>query len=391
MESHGPRGLLRYFEDLKDPRVKRTRHHRLDDILALAILAIICGAEGWTQVEEFARSKRKWLQTFLHLPHGIPSHDTLGRVFAKLDPLAFERCFLAWVQGLTESSGEQALHIDGKTLRRSFDTASSKAALHMISAWSSQAKMVLSQRAIKQKSNEITAIPKLLELVCLHGAVVTIDAMGCQKEIAKKIVQEGGDYILAVKDNQPSLHEDLKLLFDEALANDFEHMGYDYHPGEVEKGHSRLERRRVWVTREVDWLRERGEWAGLRGAVLVERERQVLNPADPAAPAKVTRERCYFITSLDHRDRGKDAAYFGRHIRDHWTVENQRHWSLDVAFEEDDCRVRQGHAAENLSRLRRMALNLLKNENTCKGGIQTKRLKAGWDNDYLLKVLRGGN
>lgn len=386
MDSHKSRGLLRHFEQLYDPRMERTRLHRLDDIVAIAILAVICGAEGWTDVENFGQSKHHWLKTFLDLPHGIPSHDTFGRVFAALDPVAFERCFLAWVQGLIEVSGEQGLRIDGKTLRRSFDTASSKAAIHMISVWSSKAQLVLAQQATDDKSNEITAIPRLLNLICLHGAVVTIDAMGCQKDIAHQIVEGGGDYLLAVKDNQPTLHEQLKLLFDEAVAQQFEHMGYDYHE-QVEKNHGRVETRRVWVTREVQWLRARGEWAGLRGAVRIERERQILDPANPGQVRKIEREQHHFITSLDHRDRGRDAASFGRHIREHWQVENKLHWCLDVSFAEDASRVRQGHAAENLSRLRRIALNLLKQEKTCKRSLRARRHKAGWDQDYLLKLL----
>jgi predicted transposase YbfD/YdcC len=387
MERHEPRDLLRHFDELEDPRMDRTRLHRLDDMLAVAILAVICGAEGWTDVEEFGKSKLDWLKTFLHLPRGIPSHDTFGRVFAKLDPEGFERCFLAWVQGLIDVTGERGLHIDGKTLRHSFDAAGSRAAIHMVSVWASKAQLVMAQRATDDKSNEITAIPKLLELISLHGAVVTIDAMGCQKAIAAKIVEGGGDYILAVKDNQPTLHEELKLLFDDAMARQFDHMGYDDHE-QVDKGHGRVETRRVWVTRDVQWLRERGEWSGLRSTVCVEREREMLDPANPGVPGKMQRERSYFITSLDHRDRGRDAGYFARHIRDHWKIENQLHWSLDVSFAEDDSRVRQGHAAENLSRLRRIALNLLKQDKTSKRGIAGKRLKAGWNHDYLLKVLR---
>lgn len=384
MDADAPRGLLGRFGELKDPRVERTRLHRLDDIVAIAILAVICGAEGWVDAEEFGHAKFDWLKTILHLPNGIPSHDTFGRVFAALDPQAFEDCFLAWVRGLIDASGEHALHIDGKTLRRSFDAASSKAAIHMISVWASRAELAMGQITTDAKSNEITAIPKLLDLITLHGAVVTIDAMGCQREIAKKIVEQGGDYILAVKDNQPSLHEDVKLLFNEAIPRNFEGMGYDRFE-ETEKGHGRVETRRVWVTREVDWLRERGEWEALRGVVCVERVREVLAPKG-GKPRRST-ERMYYITSLDHRDRGRDAAFFARTIRDHWGIENKLHWSLDVSFGEDDCRVREGHAAENLSRLRRITLNLLKQEKTCKRGIAGKRLKAGWDHAYLLKVL----
>lgn len=384
MDADAPRDPFDCFDELEDPRVERTRLHRLDDMLAIAILAVICGAEGWADMEQFGRAKYEWLKTFLHLPNGIPSHDTFGRLFAALDPEAFERCFVVWVRGLVELSGEQALHIDGKTLRRSFDGASSKAAIHMVSAWASKTELALGQITTDAKSNEITAIPKLLDLISLHGAVVTIDAMGCQRDIAKKIVEQGGDYILAVKDNHKTLHEDLKLLFDEAIPRNFDAMGYDFFE-EADKGHGRIETRRVWVTREVAWLRERGEWKGLGGAVRVERVREVLDPRTGRYKRSI--ERTHYITSLDHRDKVHDAAFFARTIRDHWGIENKLHWSLDVSFGEDDCRVRDGHGAENLSRLRRMALNLLKQEKTAKRGIAGKRLKAGWDNNYLLKVL----
>ena len=383
MERQGPRDLLRHFDDLEDPRMDRTRLHRLDDIIAIAILAVICGAEGWVDVEEFGKAKYDWLKTFLALPSGIPSHDTFGRVFAAIDPEAFEQCFYNWVQGLIDVSGAGALHIDGKTLRRSFDGAAHKAALHMVSVWASKAELALGQIATDQKSNEITAIPRLLELITLHGAVVTIDAMGCQRDIAEKIVKGGGDYILAVKDNQPELHEDLKLLFDEAKTNNFEHMGYDVHET-TEKNHGRIETRRVWVTREVDWLRQRGEWKNLRSAVCVESQREVLDPA--GGPSQRSTETRYYISSVDHRQRGYHAEFFARTIRGHWGVENKLHWTLDVSFAEDQSRVRQGHGDENLARLRRMSLNLLKREPT-KIGIAAKRRKAGWDNRYLLKIL----
>ncbi len=285
---------------------------------------------------------------------------------------------------MVDATGQQALHIDGKTLRRSFDAASSCAAIHMVSVWASKAGLALAQLSTDAKSNEITTIPKLLDLITLHGAIITIDAVGCQRSIAEKIVTGGGDYLLAVKDNQPTLHEDLKLLFDQALKRDFDGMGYDF--GEqTEKGHGRIETRRVWVTRDIDWLRQRGQWANLRSAVCVESVRQVLDPA--GGPGKTSTQRRYYITSLDHRQRGQDAAFFARLVRSHWGIENALHWSLDVTFAEDASRVRQGHAAENLARLRRLALNLLKQETTCKRSLPRKRLKAAWSQNYLLKIL----
>lgn len=388
MDAHNPRDLFACFASLPDPRMDRTKLHRLDDIMAIAICAVICGAEGWTDMADWARDKLDWLKTFLHLPNGVPSHDTFGRVFGKLDPDAFERCFMQWVEGLVQVSGVNALHIDGKTLRRSFDRGSSRAAIHMVSVWASKANLTLGQLATDEKSNEITAIPRLLELITLHSAVVTIDAMGCQRDIAAKIIDGGGDYILAVRKNQPTLYEEIELLFDDAIANDFEGMGYDFDE-QTDAGHGRVEVRRVWVTRDVDWLREQDLWAGLRSVVCVELTREVIDPA--GGPPAVTVTRRYYISSLDHRERGRDAAFFANLIRDHWSIENKLHWSLDVAFGEDDSRVRDQHAAENFGRLRRIALNLLKNEKTCKRGIAGKRLHAGWSQQYLLKVIGLGD
>lgn len=384
MDAKASRGLFACIAQLEDPRMERTRAHRLDDILAIAILAVICGAQGPTHIADFARQKHDWLKTFLHLPNGVPSHDTFGRVLAMLDPDAFERCLLTWINALVEVTGQTALHIDGKTLRNSFDGASQAAAIHMVSVWASKAELALAQVSTDRKSNEITAIPRLLDLITLHGAVVTIDAMGCQRDIARKIINDGGDYILAVKDNHRTLHEDIKLLFDEALANDFEGMSYD-RCEHTEKGHGRIETRRVWVTREVDWLRERGQWKGLRSVVCVESVRQVLDPA--GGESKPGTQRRYFISSLDHRDRAHTAAFFARTIRDHWGVENRLHWSLDVTFKEDACRLRQGHAAENFSRLCRTAMNLLKQEKKSKLSLPRKRLRASWDATYALQVL----
>lgn len=384
MDAKSPRGLLECFDELEDPRVDRTKDHRLDDLLAIAVLATICGAKGPTDMADFGRDRFDWLKTFLALPNGVPSHDTFGRVLGLLEPEVFERCFIRWVRGLADASGLGALHIDGKTLRRSFASAGKKTPVHMVSVWASKAELALAQVSTrkgkgKKRGNEITAIPKLLDLITLHGAVVTIDAIGCQAKIAKKIRDRGGHYLLAVKDNQKSLHDDLKLLFDEAIQRDFDGMGYDFHQS-VDGDHGRVETRRVWVTRDIDWLRERGEWEELRSVVCVEATR-VLPGKAPSV------ERRYYITDLDHRERGKDAGYFAGLVRSHWTIENQLHWCLDVAFDEDHCRVRQGYAAENLARLNRMALNLLKHEKTCKRGLAAKRLRCGWSPDYLLTVL----
>ena len=367
-----------YFADLPDPRGRQGRQHRLDAMLGIAMCAVICGAEGWSEVALFGRAKRQWFQTFLDLPNGIPSHDTFGRVFAALDPEAFERCFMAWTAAIADGSGGELLAIDGKTIRRSFDRASKKSALHMISAWAHDNRLVFGQLATEAKGNEITAIPKLLALLDLRDAMVTIDAIGCQKAIAGQIIEQGGDYVLQIKGNHPTLHEEVKFLFDEAIEHDFQHMEYASHE-RTEADHGRIETRRTWTTAEVDWFREGDEWAGLRSFACVESRRQIKGTDE------VSVERRYYLSSLD----GTDAKLLADVCRGHWGVENRLHWSLDVSFGEDQSRIRQGHAAENFSRLRRMALNLLKRETTAKVGIKAKRLKAGWDHDYLLKILNG--
>jgi len=365
-------GILRYFAELKDPRMNRTRKHELPDMIAIAICALICGADGWTQVEQFARCKLKWFRTFLHLPNGIPSHDTFGRVFARLDPDAFERCFVRWVRSLAADDATPLVAIDGKTLRRSFDNAAGAEAIHMISAYCRDNQTVLGQVACEAKTNEITALPKLLDLLDLAGAVVTADAMHCQTDTAKRIVNAQGDYILQVKDNQPQLHEDLKLLFDSGLGNDCTSVPYE-EAEDTDGGHGRVETRRCRVTHEAGWLADR--WPGIGSVACVERTREV--------GRECTRTRHYYISSLPT----PTAEQMLEHTRGHWSVENSLHWVLDVQFREDDRRIRTGHAAENFSRLSRIALNLLKADTTKKVGIQTKRLCAGWDHDYLLHLL----
>jgi predicted transposase YbfD/YdcC len=369
-------GLWEFFTVLPDPRVERTRKHKLEDILTITICSVICGAETWDDVESFGESKEAWFRTFLDLPHGIPSHDTFGRVFAALDADAFERAFQAWVTDLKGSTAGKHVAIDGKAIRRSLDRASGRSCIHLVSAWVCEDHAVFGQLAVDDKSNEITAIPKLIEMLNLKKAVVTIDAIGCQTDIARKVKEKGGDYVLSLKENQGTLHEDVTLFLDDARTREFAGIEHDFFQ-ETEKGHGRLETRRVWSTEQTEWLRKRhGDWSGLRSIAVVESSRQVRGEA-----AKV--ERRYFISSLP----GSSARRLGLAVREHWGVENRLHWSLDVCFGEDQSRARIGNAAQNLSRVRRIALTLLKQDHTVKVGIKGKRLKAGWDEPYLLHVL----
>jgi predicted transposase YbfD/YdcC len=367
--------IWEHFSVIPDPRVDRTKLHKLEDILVIVLCAVICGAETWVDIVDFAKAKETWLRTFLELPHGIPSHDTFGRVFAALDVRAFEQAFQSWIFDLAGTSEGKLIAIDGKTIRRSLDRASGRAAIHLVSAWVHENHAVFGQLAVEGKSNEITAIPKLLEMLNLKKATVTIDAMGCQKDIAQKVVDRGGQYVLAVKANQETLHEDLRLFLDDAIERDFRGIAHDSYE-QTEKGHGRLETRRCWTTGQVEWLRQRHDWPGLQSIAVVDRRRQI--------GQEVTTERRYFISSLP----GHTAQRIGQAVRNHWSVENGLHWSLDLCFAEDQSRARIGNAAENLSRVRRLALTLLKQETTAKVGIKAKRLMAGWDEKYLVRVLR---
>lgn len=376
MDVDAPRGLLRAFAELEDPRMDRTKHHSLPDILIIAICATICGADDWTKMELFGKCKEKWFRTFLDLPNGIPSHDTFRRVFALLDPEAFEQCFMAWIAELTEASGGRLIAVDGKTLRGSLDRANAKAAVHMVSAWCDANQMVLGQVATDDKSNEITAIPRLLKLIDISNAVVTIDAMGCQKDIAETIIDHGGDYVLQLKGNQGGLHAETVTLFEQCLRDDC--LGIEHTTARtLNKGHGRLERRMIWATEDVSWFAERDKWKGLRSLIRVQCERTV--------DGQTSCEDHYYLSSLPADDPTKLLSY----VRGHWSVENRLHWSLDISFADDERRTRTGHGAENASRLARIALNLLKAEKTLNASIKSKRLYCGWDHDYLLKVILG--
>jgi len=376
MDAKTPRGLLRAFDSLEDPHMDRTKLHSLTDVLTIAICATICGADGWPDVALFGKCREKWFRTFLDLSNGIPSHDTFRRVFILLKPDDFEQCFMAWMAELSESSGGRLVAVDGKTIRRSLDAASGKAAVHMVSAWCDSNEMVLGQIATDEKSNEITAIPRLLKLIDIADAVVTIDAMGCQKDIAKTIIQENGDYILQLKGNQGGLHDQTVELFDQCLRDDC--LGVDYTTAKtINKGHGRIEQRTIWATEDVSWFAEHKRWAGLKSLVRIRRQRTI--------QGETSDEYHYYITSLPASDPGKLLTL----IRGHWSVENKLHWSLDITFADDTRRHRRGYAAENASRLNRLALNLLKAEKHQKASLRAKRKLCGWDQNYLLKVLVG--
>lgn len=365
-----------HFGELEDERKAKGKRHELLDIIVIAVCAVICGAESWTDIELFGKAKEGWLKRYLALPHGIPSHDTFGRVFARLDPERFEASFLSWVQAVFERTEGEVVALDGKTVRRSHDRSNGKSAIHLVSAWATANHLVLGQVKVNDKSNEITAIPQLLRVLALKGCIVTIDAMGCQTEIARQILAADADYVLTVKDNQANLLEDISFFFDLAQQNQFENVDYDY-AKTVNGGHGRIETRECWTiagVESLDFLRGYDNWQGLQTMVKVKRRRQKED--------EVTTETHYYISSL-----ANDAESLLQAIRSHWGIENSLHWVLDVAMGEDDSRVRKDHAPQNLGLLRRLALTLLKQETTAKVGVQAKRRKAGWDEDYLLKVL----
>ncbi len=363
------------FGGLDDPRIERHKRHQLIDIVTIAICAISSGADNWVEIEEFGEAKIEWFRQFIELPNAIPSHDTFGNVFARLCPEQFKQCFLTWVRSVFEVTQGQLVAIDGKRLRRSHDQGRGKAAIHMVSAWACANRLVLGQVKTDEKSNEITAIPKLLRLLELKGCIVTIDAMGCQTAIAEQIIDQGGNYVLALKGNQSTLHDEVQALFaDPQLPEDPDITVHTHET--TDGGHGRVDIRRYRCTSDLAWLDPRGRWKGLLSVCAVESERHI--------GEEMSREVRHFIASIP-----ADPKLWADATRGHWGIENKLHWRLDVAFREDESRVRKGHADENLAVLRHMALNLLTQEKSNKRGTQTKRRRAGWDDKYRLKVLAG--
>lgn len=362
-----------YFSSLEDPRILLKTSHKLIDVVVISICAVICGADAWTQIEEFGKTRYNWFKGFLELPYGIPSHDTFGRVFALVCSQHFQNCFLEWVNAVFDITGGQVIAIDGKTARRSYDKKSNKAAIHMVHAWAAANGLLLGQVKTDEKSNEITAIPELLKILDLKGCIVTIDAMGCQRKIAEDIHKKEADYVLAVKDNQKTLRDALETTFQKAKEKNFEAMVYSHHQS-IEKEHGRVEKRTCFVLPLMYLHQFKMKWKGLQSLVLIESERFY--------QGQTTTEQRYYISSLP-----PEAKQIATAVRQHWSVENSLHWCLDVVFKEDQSRVRIGEAPENFSLLRKIALICLKKETSLKRGIQTKRLKAAWDSDYLLKVL----
>ncbi|NEP51356.1 MAG: ISAs1 family transposase [Moorea sp. SIO3C2] len=368
------KSVLKHFQDLQDPRVGRRKDHPLVSMVTIAILAVLSGADGFVAIETYGKAKQEWLETFLELPFGIPSHDTFGRVFSLLEPMALENSFLSWINSITKKLQLNLIHVDGKTSKGSYDREGNLKALHSVSAWSSDHGLVLAQKKVDSKSNEITAVPLILKLLNLKGAVVTLDAMGTQIEIAQQIKQAEGDYVLALKGNQGKLRQQVEDWFKRAQAMNWQGIDYSYHQT-LESGHHRIETRQVWAVSvsQLPPLHRQRQWLGLTTVVMVRTQRHLWN--------KTTTEVRFYISTLE-----AEAQRHNQVIRSHWSIENSLHWVLDVTFNEDASRIRTGYAAQNLGLLRRLSINLLKREPS-RQSLKMKRYQAGMDNDFLIKIL----
>ena len=363
-----------HFSAIEDPRIDRSKHHKLIDIITIAICAVICGAKGWTDIETYGRVKYEWLKQFLELPNGIPSHDTFARLFARLNPQQFQQCFLNWIKAINKITSGEVIAIDGKTLRHSYDKGAEQGAIHMVSAWATENRLVLGQLKVDKKSNEITAIPELLKVLELSGCIVTIDAMGCQKEIVKLVSEQNADYIITLKKNQGKLHQNVEQLFKSAIRTDFQGIEHSaYHTREQSHGRSEI-RHYLMLTDVQEHLDPSHKWSKLKSVGLVESVRTM--------DGKTTVETRYYISSLPN-----NAELFGQSVRSHWGVENSLHWVLDVALNEDECKIRKDNAPENFAVMRRLAVNLLGREKSNKRGVKNKQFLAAMDNEYLSKVL----
>ena len=361
-----------FFERIDDYR-RHNKIHKLIDIILIAICAVVAGADTYEQIENFGKKRKRWLSKFLELPYGIPSHDTFGRIFERMNPNEFQNCFKLWIESVTERTKGQVIAIDGKTLRRSHDKSGDKKAIHTISAWASSNQVVLGQLKTEEKSNEITAIPHLLRLLDISGCIITIDAMGTQKKIAETIIKNDGDYVLAVKENHKRLYDDTVLFFKEMESMKSEGFTFDEHKT-VDGDHGRIETRKYVMTSDIGWLQDKESWAGLKSLGMVESTREI--------KGECSHEKRYYISSLEC-----DAKKFGNAVRSHWGIENSVHWVLDIAFREDESRIRKGAAPENFAAIRHIALNLLRNNKTFKGSVKTKRLNAAMDTKYLENVM----
>lgn len=364
--------LIEHFSSLPDHRIDRNKCHALIDIIVLAICAVASGADGWEAIEEFGKDKQEWLRKYISLVNGIPSHDCIAYVLCRLSPEKFRECFMNWTQAVMRQTEGEVIAVDGKTAKGSRDRKNNRSPLHMVSAWACQNRLVLGQQATEEKSNEITAIPKLLELLELKGCIVTIDAMGCQRTIAEQIVDQGGDYVLGLKGNQGTLHEAVEDFFSAARTGRFREIEHDFHE-EVDKDHGRLKTRRYWITEDLCTVPDVGNWKGLCSIGMVERE---CFQGDTR-----TLERRYFIGSIPAR-----AMLFAHSVRGHWGIENPLHWRLDVVFGDDASRIRKKHGPAIMTSIRHLCMNLFERESSSIS-LAKKRRKAAWNDNYRAKVI----
>lgn len=366
--------IIEHFSTLEDPRIERKKLHALMDIIVIVICAVISGAEGWEAIEEFAQEKEEWLRKFIPLEHGIPSHDCIAYVIRRLSFKGFRECFMAWTQAVADQADSQIISIDGKTARGSRDKKNNRNPLHMVSAWGAKSRLVLGQEAVDEKSNEITAIPKLLDLLEIKGCIITIDAMGCQRAITRKIKQKGGDYVISLKGNQGLLHNAVQALLKSAEQNNFAKISHDFKE-ENDKGHGRVERRRYWVTEDIGSLPNTEKWEGLRSVGVV--ERKVIEQG------KETIERRYYINSI-----AANGNIFAKAVREHWGVENCLHWRLDVVFREDASRIRKDNAPAIMTTIRHLCMGIFDSDSSIRSLIKKKR-KAAWNDNYRANIVFG--